>query len=66
MANEPTIKPERIIELKKAAADFQPAIKDIPHYDEVQNKMLEQAKSLGLTWSETREFSSEVHRLNNE
>ena len=50
-------------DIKKAAADFQSAIKEHKHYDEVQNAMLAKADELKLTWPETKQFSAEVHRL---
>ena len=50
-------------DIQKAAEDFQPAIAEHKHYDDVQNALLKKADELELTWPETKQFSEAVHKL---
>ena len=52
-----------IEDIKKAAADLQPALTALATYDEVQNALLAKADDLKLGWEEIKQFSSEVHAL---
>lgn len=50
-------------EIESAAENFQPEITAHKHYDDVQNALLKKADDLKLTWPETKQFSTHVHKL---